>query len=351
MRQINWISIVGDDPSLGGGVARAVSNIKKLKLFDNRFQYTSFYKVPYHRQLKQIFKLLMAGETNFVIHSVLSAPSIFLLLAPVRIKLIILPHGELNPGALSKKKLKKYLSLYCIRFFHYFLRNSKQVKIIATSKNELDLFANFYKEAEKIIVPDIYSYSDVLSVSERINPDSGQNLILIGRINADKGFSHFLLQLASHFDNRPMLSEISGINIFYIPEDEQELKKIEAAVGVVRSRGVEVNLHNSFSRDQIIESISQLQNRRVVIPSRYESFSYVLIESLGFELCPIVWFDNTLSSKLHKSGLCIISNYGDVSDVLDTSEHFLDKKNVEGFFSKSERFIFDTYIREIVRWF
>ena len=60
-----------------------------------------------------------------------------------------------------------------------------------------------------------------------------------------------------------------------------------------------------------IETITQsIANKVAVFSSQFESFNYVLLETLYFEYPAFVWFDNQLVSEVNHLGLCRKIKYG-----------------------------------------
>ena len=117
-----------------------------------------------------------------------------------------------------------------------------------------------------------------------------------------------------------------------------------------------MNLYNGLTPADISEFLRDVPNRIGFISSRFESFSYALVESLGFEYAPVTWFNNELVSQLSKAGLCTELSYGDllgdggksIARLADTdkAKYFLEKmveRNVESY----QSIISNTFLTEV----
>jgi hypothetical protein len=145
---------------------------------------------------------------------------------------------------------------------------------------------------------------------------------------------------------------VSGVYLFYVNESAAELAKVTRLSEQLRLLGVSVHLFEGLAPDQIRQALRDVPNRLGFVSSRFESFSYALIESLGFEYHPIVWFRNDLVDRLVSNNLCQHWDYGS----LDPAElcfplQKTSKLHVETFIERMSANIKVTYQNILVKTF
>ena len=320
IERICWVSAVGDAPATGGGVARAVNLINQTGLIKiNNGDLVSLYGLTKVEQIKLCVKMLLAGYRKFVLHSFFSPFSLFLLCLPVPVEIVLLPHGELRCGALALNAKRKRLFLFLVRLCFITNRYLKVIGGVATTDEELDVICHTLPAAGLYKVSDFVSVDMLMGSPNSIDPNAGVNLVNIARMVPNKGVVHLLEVMVAKLTSSSSgwTKLISGVYLFYVKESPAELAEVVRLSEQLRSLGVSVHLFEGLTPDQIRQTIWSVPNRLGFVSSRFESFSYALIESLGFEYRPIVWFKNDLVEQLIAKNLCQHWEYG----CLDPAEH------------------------------
>jgi hypothetical protein len=312
--RICWVSAVGDDPSKGGGVARSLYLLKKSELIQNNNG--NFYSLHGLNKFKQIFLciyLLINGSRHFVVHSFFTPFTLFLLCIPFPLKVVILPHGELKSGALNINASKKILFINMVRLFYFINRYFKKIGAIATNTEELTFLRSIapISNAEKIA--DFFTSDIVLTKKKNFTNRSEINIVTLARMVPNKGLADFLMFFGMHLKSseKDWSKKVKNIYIFYIEENKSELKLVkQLSKKLMVQHNINVYLFSGLHPEIISARLEKIPNKLGFIPSRFESFSYTLIESLGYEYKPVVWFDNELVDLLFKKKLCSKAQYG-----------------------------------------
>ncbi len=184
-------------------------------------------------------------------------------------------------------------------FFNIFLRNT--IKLCATAVTTINnedyaYFKKFHKNVVKI--PHWYKPQDL-----RINIKKKKNMILfVGRVDDPvKGFQH----------------------LYSIPEGKYEIHCV--GKGTIKQRG-DIIQHINIPNEELIQLYAQAS--LVVVPSKYEAFSYVTLESLCYGT-PVVMSENVRIAD-HLKGIkgYSIFKYGDNKDFIKKIEETIGE-NVE----------------------
>ena len=102
-----------------------------------------------------------------------------------------------------------------------------------------------------------------------------------------------------------------SISLFLVIEDLAEYELLKNNIEILTENfGIEVFLRENLNHHEIKIAIGEIENKVSIIPSRFESFSNVLVETLNFEFIPVVWFHNQLVEKLSIEGLCVPLAHG-----------------------------------------
>lgn len=314
--RICWVSAVGDDPSLGGGVARAVNLIKSSGLIaESDGDFFSLYGMGKFRQIFFCVHLLFLGYRKFVVHSFFSPFVLFLLCLPMPITILIMPHGELKSGALSINYSKKIVARNTVGFFYLVNRWLKNIAAIASNEEELLLLDGLLPLKQSIKLPDFLSPKIFLSRNINFNKKKKVNLVLIARMVPNKGIADLLRSILLGLDSieNGLPASLGSIFIFYQEEDMNELLLVKELSRAIKSKStIDFHLLAGHTPEKMARVLENIPNKIGFISSRFESFGYALIESLGFEYKPIVWFRNELVDMLLREDLCIKLKYGSI---------------------------------------
>ncbi|QUX94566.1 hypothetical protein C0J08_03680 [Marinomonas sp. CT5] len=318
-KKICWVSVVGHDPSVGGGVATAVQTLKESDIFTGIADYYSLSGLSVFKQILLFLRLVyICRYRYFVVHSFFSPFSLMLLLIPFKARVVIFPHGELKKEALEISRKKKVFAYSTVRVLSFLIKLTKKVSVISSGKEENNFLSDIVSINLTAVLPDLVSNKTLFTFPRAISSNEKINLIFIARMVPNKGISFFLkLFLEDILNEKPssFSEKINSINIYYFREDEAEYQMVlDGKEKIENKAGIRVNLYENLSRDNIKSRLQQIENKMAFLSSQFESFSYALLESLGFEYCPYVWFENELVQELELEGLCIKGSYGVLPD-------------------------------------
>lgn len=328
---IRWVSPVGCDATSGGGVARAIGLFKKTEAIPSAVFLSLLGKNKWFQFCKALSDVYITGYHRFIVHSLFTPYTLFLLLLPFRGKIIILPHGELKSGALAISPRSKRAYMFSVRLLR-FLACFKNIYLIASNTEEIERAKSVLKLTDTLLAPDIVDSNLPLPKSDIFIPECGATLVTISRLVPNKAVASLMRELViAAEDNR--LGWLSQVVLFVTEEDPLETAAVRSCSEKLKSFGKYVELYVGLEKKQIAEVTSKLPNKICFLSSRFESFSYALLESLYFEYTPIVWFDNELVQSLVSEGLCIKLESGKV--VTDSTPELIRRQDL----AKAELFI------------
>jgi len=146
------------------------------------------------------------------------------------------------------------------------------------------------------------------------NKTSSINAVLICRLVKNKGVNTLLKKIIEAKNKNcssAFIKNLSSISLFLVIEDLAEYELLKNNIKIlIENFGIEVTLKENLNHHEIKIAIGEIENKVSIIPSRFESFSNVLIETLNFEFIPVVWFHNQLVEKLSIEGLCVPLAHG-----------------------------------------
>ena len=312
--RICWVSGVGDDPSQGGGVARSLYLLRKSKLIQNNNGiYYSLHGRSNVQQILFCIYLLINGSNRFVVHSFFTPFTLFLLCIPLPLELVILPHGELKSGALNLGSFKKSFFINFVRLFYLINSFFKKIGAIATNTEELTFLKSIAPISNSKKIADFFTSDIVLSKKKNTINRAEINIVTIARMIPNKGIADFLTFFDMHLMSikNDWSKKVKNIYIFYIKDDSNELRLVKKlSKRLTAQHNINVHLFCGYNPESIAARLDKIPNKLGFIPSRFESFSYTLIENLSYEYKPIVWFDNELVDLLFNKKLCSKAQYG-----------------------------------------
>lgn len=314
--RVRWVSAVGDNASKGGGVARGVGLFRSSGIVDSLNG--DFLDLSSFGKMKQfslaIRDVIIYRYRYFVVHSFFAPYVLMLLLLPFPIKLVLLPHGELKAGALGISARKKNIIIKIIQRLSRLDFTAKKVSVLASNEEELDFAKGVLGEINTYQVSDIVGPNMMLANNDNYIPDKCINLVNVARMVPNKGMGDFLDSLLNESqkeNNKTWFESLGAIHFFYVPESEKEFERVSClADEILNSGGPKVFLYDSLDHSKISSVLESLPNRLPFITSKFESFSYALVELSGLEFKPVVWFENELVDEMYKAGLCVKLEYG-----------------------------------------
>lgn len=306
---IRWVAPTGSDPSVGGGVAKAVMLFKESAIVSHPAYLSLFSKSMVSQFIIAIRDAYFDGYRKYVIHSFFTPYFLFILLLPFEGSVILLPHGELKADALRLSATRKIIYLSLVSLVRRVFVFRKKVYVIASNCEEIRKARRVLSTDEFFETRDLVTQSISLQERKNVSAELGFNLVVISRLVPSKGVSVFLknfieLVRAGH------AGRIQGIHIFAQPEDLDETELVQLFLNKLEALGVNVSYSEGLSSQGLKDAVALLPNKVAFLPSRFESFGYVLLECLCFEYRPIVWFDNELVHELESNGLCEKIEFG-----------------------------------------
>jgi glycosyltransferase involved in cell wall biosynthesis len=189
---------------------------------------------------------------------------------------IISPKGELYPGALASKALKKMLWLNLFKCFHF-----KKLKFHVTSTNEREIIKNFFPASIIDLARDIPLLKKDFK-NDKFAGSKSFKIVFISRIDPKKNLI-FIPEILSHITT-PMEIDIWGeiSDELYFKECIKEFSKL--------SSNISWKYKGSLTFDQ--SSIKFHEYDLFIFPTKGENFGYVILESLQCG-CPVLLSKDT----------------------------------------------------------
>jgi glycosyltransferase involved in cell wall biosynthesis len=291
---LNVLLLADNKPASIGGVERHCDNIMKLFFLDKRFSFSCFSKENFkHIHVKFINKQICSfvdvyvkiKKTNFDVYHIHGFASFvvfqFLFVCVLlKKKIVYTPHY--HPFSYLEKPLLGRL------FFFFFLKPLiSKVKCIIAINNDNYLFFSKYN-SNVVLIPNWLDqdvdYDSIVLSKANVEYNS---LLFVGRADANKGYDHILS----------------------LPDNQFKIK----CVTTTRNRKRNITYLEKITDKEL--SDLYLKSNVVVVPSRYEGFSYVVLEAL-FHGTPVL-----LSDRVHiidfiskKIEAIEIFKYGDYND-------------------------------------
>ena len=313
-RKLRWVSPVGDNPATGGGVAKAVQTFKTEGIFDDSAHYLSLLGKSKWTQLILALKDLLAYRyRRYVIHSLFSPYSLVILCFPFKGVVIFMPHGELKAGAIAINSKYKKNMLRIIRLFWFVNKYLKKISIVASNYEEVGCAKKILPLDEEFVLSDLVGKKVMLSNEPKLESQQGFNLIVLARLVENKGVADFLISLSEFLSVSKYFEakRIDGVHLFVAKESANEANKVYFLKQKLQDiYGLNCIIYEDYERKSIQDILQDIPNKVPFLSSRFESFSYTLLEMLGFEYQPVVWFDNELVQQLKELGLCVQTSYG-----------------------------------------
>lgn len=308
---IRWISNVGHDPVTGGGVGAAVQAIKVMNIL-KELTNVHYYSLLGYSNSRLIFRAFLdvyqLRFRSYILHSFFSPYSLIIFLLPFKGKILIFPHGEFKYFALKKNRYLKTFFLNLIGFMSSIFKR-KTLYFCVTSDEECQVIKDYFSCCEITILPELVRNDIMMRTSHNIGQDFGLHLIFISRLTSNKRIVWFLEEIFKKFKKKFNIFGqyyIKRISVFYISPENSELRRLNALVKKFATQGVDFNIHSGMSKDDISTALTGEMNLIPILPSKFEAFSYTLLEVLSIGYSPIVFFRNRLVDMLEERGLCIV---------------------------------------------
>jgi glycosyltransferase involved in cell wall biosynthesis len=318
-----------------GGVGRAIHMLKNSNIFKNKtvieknVNYLNFYQ-----KLSFFYAAITSnGKNRYLIHSIFNVYSLILILLCRNNDILIMSHGELLGGALKIKRTKKVVVLSVLKFANYLLKN--KFLLICSGQEEVENLARYVKISNSAIIQDLVEKGMLLNQNRSRSDNSSINVIIIGRLVENKDINTLLRRIIEAKRNNCdsyFIKNLFSISLFLVFEDLAEYELLENNIKIlIENFGIRVAVNENLNHHEIKFAIDGMENKVSIIPSKFESFSNVLIETLNFEYIPVVWFHNQLVDKLSTEGLCTPLAHGALPEDLTLNKSI---DNVTNFVEK-----------------
>ncbi len=190
-------------------------------------------------------------------------------------KCVITTRGELSPGALKIKKLKKFIFINMFKKILYFdlhWQVSSKLELVDV-KNNLDKIAkNIY------IIPDLLSKKTPTQKKIKRIKNKNLRMIFLSRISPIKNL-HFLINVLSHI-TKPI--------DFFIYGNKEDLQYWRYCKNLIEKLPPNIKV---FIRKEVnYKKVSKLfrNNDLFAFPTKSENFGHVILESLSVGTCVIL---------------------------------------------------------------
>lgn len=228
-----------------------------------------------------------------------------------KLPVLIAPRGELSPGALSLKRVKKELYLRFLKWS----RMTIGVHWHASSDTEqAHLLQNMHVDARfTYLAADL---PDQLAVSQRtrnIKRPGYLRIVFLSRVTPMKNL-HTAIAIASR------LTGVIAFDIWGPQEDMAYARHCKTVIDACSSN-MRVNWRGSLPHENVCETLANYDV--LLLPTLGENFGHIILESLSAGL-PTVISDQTPWRKLHEAGVGADLPLNDSGAFVRVLEHYRD---------------------------
>ncbi|MFF5173148.1 glycosyltransferase family 4 protein [Micromonospora sp. NPDC000089] len=202
-------------------------------------------------------------------------------------RILITPHGELEPGALGIKRRKKRLYLTVWRW----MLRGRRVLWNATTPMEVAGIRNMVSATARIAVVTEPTGPEPAEPPARAAEEGPARLVFISRISAMKNLDLVLAALA-------LVPTAVRLDIFGPRADEAYWRDCERLMAALPDH-VRVTYGGELHPQQVRETFARYD--AFVLPTRGENFGHVIAESLSVA-CPVICSDRTPWTDVLQAG-------------------------------------------------
>ncbi|GMG65981.1 glycosyltransferase [Tetragenococcus halophilus] len=228
-------------------------------------------------------------------------------------KLLIAPRGELLPGAIKNKWLKKIIYIKVMKHFC----KSKNIYFQATSEEESGAISYYLND--KVYYLNNFPTMKNSTEEMKSKKEKGKlRLVYISRITPKKNLD-FALEVINEISSGEVIFDIYGPK-----EDEEYWERCKQRFN--NNEKVMINYKGTLSHQQVMPTFFGYDF--FFFPTWSENFGHVITEAMASD-CPVIISDNTPWNEINNyhSGFSI--NLGDKSSFVGTIEKLIGIGNNE----------------------
>ena len=259
--------IVTNMNQTGGGVATVTRQLwSSLHLNENIFLYESDNSQLHHE--KTLFEMRLSHAVKKIqpsvvhIHGIWHPAILYFIFLHPNMRLIISPHGMLNPWAVKKKRFVKHLLL------RLYGSRSKNLRLVALTKEERDHICSHFRSDQVVIVPNPIE----LHADAGIPKNRTKEIVSFGRICRQKNSYEFVSEI----------KKIEKLGIFVPRIDifgwSDDLSYHDRVVGIISETNA-IKFNGALEHKNVPSIISGY--KFFCIYSNFEGFPMAALEALS----------------------------------------------------------------------
>lgn len=228
-------------------------------------------------------------------------------------KLLIAPRGELLPGAIKNKWLKKIIYIKIMKRFF----KSNNIYFQATSEEEISAVSQHLNN-KYFYLNNFPTMKNLIGKTKSKKEKGKLRLVFISRITPKKNLD-FALEVLNEISSGEIIFDIYGPK-----EDEEYWERCKQKFN--NNEKVIINYKGNLSHKQVMSTFFEYDF--FFFPTWSENFGHVITEAMVSE-CPVIISDNTPWSEINNyhSGFSI--NLGDKSSFVGTIKKLIGIGNDE----------------------
>lgn len=206
-------------------------------------------------------------------------------------QILIAPHGELSPGALQIKSIKKWLCLFCMKSVGCYKRVAWHVSTRIEGDQLSRVLGPDISACEAQDLPTIDDASRIVEIGTRTKSAGSLSMFFLSRISRKKNLDWIL----------KVLKDVIGTVHFHIYGPREDEAYWVECLNLIKMLppNVTVTVHGSVLPEKVISAMAP--HHLFVLPTKDENFGYVVLEAL-LAGCPVLVSDKTPWSELESRG-------------------------------------------------
>lgn len=229
-------------------------------------------------------------------------------------KIIVSPRGELDPGALNIKYLKKKIFLFVLKQLI-----SEEIIFHATSSKEKNYIKNYFSNTI-IVAHNIPKIIDIKPKRE-IKKKYITNLVFISRISPKKNLLYAIKILKGLVVDGSINFDVIG------PIEDKQYWELIMKSAKKLPRNITFNYIGEIKNDEL--ALKTTKYHYFLFPTKAENYGHVIYECLSYGI-PVIISDRTPWNEISSSGV-FVSNLNNINRFRGKIQklHSLDQKAFE----------------------